>query len=41
MRNFKELKVWQAAMDLCVKIYSYTQSDGPVKKDFGLKDQLQ
>lgn len=41
MRKFKELKVWQAAMDLCVKVYSYTQADGPIKRDFGLKDQLQ
>jgi len=41
MRNFKELKIWQTAMDLCVKVYHYTQSDGPIKKDFGLKDQLQ
>jgi len=28
-------------MDLSVKIYHFTQADGPVKKDFGLKDQLQ
>lgn len=41
MRNFKDLKVWQSAMDLSVKIYHFTQADGPIKKDFGLKDQLQ
>ena len=41
MRNFKDLKVWQIAMDLSVKIYHFTQAEGPIKKDFGLKDQLQ
>ena len=28
-------------MDLSVKIYHFTQAEGPIKKDFGLKDQLQ
>ncbi len=41
MRNFKDLKVWQIAMDLSVKIYHFTQTEGSIKKDFGLKDQLQ
>jgi len=41
MRNFKDLKVWQIAMDLSVKIYHFTQTEGPIKRDFGLKDQLQ
>ncbi len=34
MHNFKELKVWQKAVDLAVKIYTVTKSF-PVKENSG------
>ena len=40
MGNFRELYVWQNAKDLAVEIYKLT-SIPPLKKDFGLKDQIQ
>ena len=39
MSNFEELKVWQKAVDLAVKVYEITKKD-PFSKDFGLKDQM-
>jgi four helix bundle protein len=39
MSHFTELKVWQKAVDLAVKIYEITKKD-PFNKDFGLRDQM-
>lgn len=39
MHNFKELKVWQKAVDLAVKIYTVTKSF-PVEEKFGLVSQM-
>jgi four helix bundle protein len=39
MSHFEELKVWQKAVDLAVKVYEITSKD-PFNKDFGLKDQM-
>ena len=39
MSNFEELKVWQKAVDLAVKVYEITKKD-PFNKDFGLRDQM-
>jgi four helix bundle protein len=40
MGNFKELRVWQLAKELAVKIYKLTQNKA-FSKDYGLKDQIQ
>lgn len=40
MGNFKNLRVWQLAKELAVRIYKLTQSP-TFSKDFGLKDQIQ
>jgi four helix bundle protein len=40
MGNFKELRVWQLAKDLAVRIYRLTQTQS-FSKDYGLKDQIQ
>ena len=37
--GFKDLVVWQKAKDLAVKIYRIS-GDGPLFKDFGLRDQI-
>ena len=39
MGKFKELRVWNDAMDLTVKIYEITR-ELPFKQDFGLCNQL-
>jgi len=39
MGKFEDLKVWQKARSLAVKIYKIT-SEGLIEKDFGLKDQM-
>ena len=39
MHNFKELKVWQKAVDFAVKIYSVTKAF-PNEKKFGLISQM-
>jgi four helix bundle protein len=39
MSHFVELKVWQKAVDLAVKVYEITKMD-PFNKDFGLRDQM-
>ncbi len=39
MHNFKELKVWQKAVDFVVKIYSVTRSY-PNEEKFGLVSQM-
>lgn len=39
MSHFEELKVWQKAVELAVKIYEITKMD-PFNKDFGLRDQM-
>ncbi|OOG70597.1 four helix bundle protein [Algoriphagus sp. A40] len=39
MHNFKELKVWQKAVDLAVKIYTITKSF-PTEEKFGLVSQM-
>jgi len=40
MGNFQNLRVWQLAKELAVKIYKLTSSTS-ISKDFGLKDQIQ
>jgi len=40
MGNFKQLRVWQTAKELAVKVYKLTQNPH-FKKDFGFKDQIQ
>lgn len=40
MGNFQELRVWQNAKEIAVKIYSLTREQ-KFSKDFGLKDQIQ
>lgn len=39
-QSFKDLRVWQGAKELSVKIYTLT-SAGKFIKDFGLREQLQ
>ena len=39
MSHFEELKVWQKAVDLAVKVYEITKRD-PYNKDWGLRDQM-
>jgi four helix bundle protein len=39
MSYFEDLKVWQKAVELAVKIYEVTGKE-PFKKDFGLRDQM-
>ena len=39
MSHFEDLKVWQKAVDLSVKVYEITRK-GPFSKDFGLRDQM-
>lgn len=39
MGNFRELRVWQRAKDLSIKIIQLTES-GKLAKDFSLKDQI-
>jgi four helix bundle protein len=38
MSHFEELKVWQKAVDLAVKVYEITRKDPFI--DYGLKDQM-
>jgi len=40
MGNFQELRVWQLAKELAVKIYKLTLTP-TLSKDFGLRDQIQ
>jgi four helix bundle protein len=40
MGNFQNLRVWQFAKEIAVKIYQLTRSQ-EFLKDFGLKDQIQ
>ena len=39
MSHFEELKVWQKAVDLAVRVYEITKKD-PFNKDFALRDQM-
>jgi len=39
MSHFEDLKVWQKAVDLAVKVYEITKKE-PFNKDFGLRDQM-
>ncbi|PHN07557.1 four helix bundle protein [Flavilitoribacter nigricans] len=40
MGNFKDLRVWQDAMELVVDIYQICRTDA-FARDYGLRDQLQ
>jgi len=40
MGKFKELRVWQEAIELATVIYALSKK-GPFSRDFGLKDQIQ
>jgi four helix bundle protein len=40
MGNFQNLRVWQIAKELAVKIYQLTRTSS-FSKDFGFKDQIQ
>jgi four helix bundle protein len=37
--DFPPLEVWKKASNLAIEVYRLT-SDGPLAKDFGLRDQL-
>jgi four helix bundle protein len=37
--DFRELGVWKKARSLAIEVYRIT-SDGPLAKDFGLRDQM-
>ena len=37
--DFRKLEVWKRARDLAIEVYRLT-SDGPLAKDFGLRDQM-
>ena len=39
MGKFQDLKVWLRSKDLAVFIYKVT-AEGPISKDFGLRDQI-
>jgi four helix bundle protein len=39
MSRFEELKVWQKAVNLAVKVYEITKKD-PFNRDYGLRDQM-
>ena len=39
IEKFEEIIVWQKGMDLCVSIYSFSES-GKFSKDFALRDQM-
>jgi four helix bundle protein len=39
MSHFEDLKVWQKAVDLAVKVYGITKKE-PFTKDYGLRDQM-
>ena len=39
MSRFEELKVWQKAVELAVKVYEITKKE-PFNKDYGLRDQM-
>jgi four helix bundle protein len=41
MSNYENLKVWHRSVELAVSIYKLTGSNKFLKKDFGLKDQIQ
>jgi four helix bundle protein len=40
MKKFQELRVWQIAKEIAVKIYRLTDAKS-FSKDFGLRDQIQ
>lgn len=40
MSHFEDLKVWQKAVALAVKVYEITGKDAFKKSDFSLKDQM-
>ena len=40
MGNFRNLRVWNEALDLTERIYFITNQD-PFSRDYGLKDQIQ
>ncbi len=39
-RGFRGLEVWKRSKDLAVQVYRVAR-DGPLAKDFGLRDQMQ
>ena len=39
LKNFKELKVWQKAYQLCLNLYEITK-DFPGEEKFGLSSQM-
>lgn len=39
-QNFKELRVWQEAKGLAIKIY-HVANNGKLSKDYGLREQMQ
>ncbi len=40
VRRFEDMQAWQAARELVQQVYALTK-DGPLSRDFGLRDQLQ
>ena len=39
-KSFRELKVWQEAKELAIKVYK-TTNQGELKTDYGLREQIQ
>ena len=39
LKNYKQLKVWQRAYQLCIKIYKITK-DFPKEERYGLTSQM-
>jgi hypothetical protein len=39
LKNYKELKVWQKAYQLCIKIYKITKGS-PKEERYGLTSQI-
>ena len=39
-QSFKELRVWQEAKELAIKVYEAT-AKGELARDYGLRDQIQ
>ena len=41
MGNYEDIKVWQLSKDLAIKVYKAVENSESLRKDFGLKDQIQ
>lgn len=41
MGNYEDIRVWQLSKELAVRIYKAVENSESLKRDFGLKDQIQ